>query len=164
MWIDSRPFDFPPARLALRSRDDRIGAVLFSDDPPEAIDDDYAGNSFYLDMTPQLAETGTLAGAHWEFKAPNSERVDEITGIFLHGKRLHLQPFDVRVSFDGVSSPMTVLIAGTFLQFDSENDQLPGKLVAVRAELSAEVRVKGAAARTGTTTTTTTTTDAPQQD
>lgn len=143
IWIDQTPYEFPPAVLVLRGRDDQLVATLFSNDPPEAVRDDYAGNSYYFETTPILAEAGTLAGASWQYKAPSSEREDQVQGIFLNGRQLHLQPFDVRIDFLGTSSPMPVRLAGTFLMFDTQDDRQPGRLVPVHAELTARVTVKG---------------------
>ncbi|HEY7088881.1 MAG TPA: hypothetical protein VH518_12380, partial [Tepidisphaeraceae bacterium] len=150
IWIDKQPFEFPSARLVLRNKNDQVLALLFSDDPPNAIEDSYRGNSYYLEMAGLEIppETSSLAGASWTYKAPNSEREESVAGIFLEGRRRQLQPFDVRVSFDGAVSPVTVRINGTFLMFDSDNldEKAPGKLVDVHAELMAEVRTKGASA------------------
>ncbi len=145
IWIDQHPYEFPPARLMLKNEDEKVVALLFSDDPPNAIDDNYTGNSFYLEMPLETAEEGKLTGASWVYKAPNSERVDTVSGVFLEGRRKHLQPFDVRVEFESAASPVKVLIGGTFLLFESDNDQVPGTLVPVRASLSAELRAKSAA-------------------
>jgi len=138
--IDQQPYEFPPARIIFKTKDDQVTAVLFSDDPPAAIKENYPGNSFYLEMTPQLADDGTLAGATWDFKAPSSDRVDTVSGIYLRGRKQHLQPFDVHVVFGGAISPVPISISGSFLQFDSNDEQIPGKFVTVHAELSAQVK------------------------
>jgi hypothetical protein len=144
IWLEDRRYEFPPAKVILRTKDDQLLALLFSDDPPNAIDDNYTGNSFYLELPDlECPEAGKINGALWSYKAPNSERAESVSGIFLHGRRTHLQPLDVQVQFAGAESPVAVRIAGTFLQFDSEDAQTPGKLVAVRAELSADVKPKG---------------------
>jgi hypothetical protein len=145
IWVNDRMYEFPPARVILRHKDERLIALLFSDDPPNAIDDNYAGNSFYLELSElETPESGKLDGATWSYKAPNSERAESVSGIFLHGRRSHLQPFDVRIQFEGADSPVTArIIASTFLQFDSTEVRTPGKLVTVRAELSADVKERG---------------------
>jgi hypothetical protein len=143
IWVDDRMFQFPPAKVIVKHKDDQMMALLFSDDPPEAINDNYMGNSFYLELTEmETPEVGKLAGASWGFKAPNSERAESVSGIFLQGRRSHLQPFDVRIQFDTTESPVTARIAGTFLQFDESDAKSPGKLVTVRAELMVEVGTK----------------------
>jgi hypothetical protein len=149
IWIDQQSYEFPPARLVLRNKDDHVVALLFSVDPPNAINDNYTGNSYFLEMPDlEIAEGSTLAGASWSYKAPNSEREESVSGIFLQGRRIQLQPFDVRVEFDGAVSPVTVRLAGTFLKFEGDEaaaDKTPGTLVTVRTELSAEVRTKTSA-------------------
>lgn len=144
IWVDSEPYQFPPARLVARIRDDQFSALLFSDDPRDAINDDYTGNSYYLEMANLDAspEAQSLNGASWHYKAPSSDREDTVSGIFLHGRKKYLQPFDVRAEFSGAGSPCVVRVAGTFLMFESEDVQMPGKLVMVRAELPAELRVR----------------------
>jgi hypothetical protein len=148
VWVDQQRYEFPPARMIVRTKDDQLSALLFSDDPPAAIDDRYTGNSYYLEITdPQLVEgSTTLAGALWVFKAPNSERAETVSGIFLQGRRRHLQPFEVRAEFANDTAPIKVILGGTFLMFDNEIDnaaQLPGRLVHVRAELEADVKASG---------------------
>jgi len=144
IWIDQTPHEFPPCKLVMKNKDDQIAALLYSDDPPNAIDDNYHGNSFYFEMTPEIAEPGTIAGANWDFKAPNSERVDTIDGIFLEGRKRHLQPFDVHIEFIGATSPIAVRLSGNFLMFDTDDETKPGQIVNVRADLSADVKVKTA--------------------
>jgi hypothetical protein len=143
IWVDDRMYQFPPAKVIVKNKDDQAMALLFSDDPPEAINDNYTGNSFYLELTDlESPEPGKLAGASWGYKAPNSERAESVSGIFLQGRHSHLQPFDVRIQFEGGESRSTVRMAGTFLQFDDDELKAPGKLVNVRAVLSAEVGSK----------------------
>jgi hypothetical protein len=143
IWIDQRRYEFPSARIVVKTKDDQLSALMYSDDPPNAIEDKYAGNSFYLEMTGlDLPDTGKLAGAVWNYRAPNSERIDTVSGIFLEGRHQHLQPFDVRVEFRSDVTPIQLLVGGSFLMFDNENDQQPGRLVNVRAELSADIKVR----------------------
>lgn len=144
IWIDAQPYQFPPARIVLKSSGDQLLALLFSNDPPSAISENYQGNSFYFEIPPEMADTSTLDGAAWDYKAPNSDRVDTLSGIFLEGRRKHLQPFDVHADFSGTASPLTVRLSGTFLQFDAQDDRMAGKLVTVKAELSAPLHAKSA--------------------
>jgi hypothetical protein len=143
MLIDKQRIEFPPARLAMRTRDGEALVLLHSDDPPDAIDDDYMGNSYYIEMTLDVPESVELSAARWAFKAPTSERIDTDNGIYLDGRKRHLQPFDVTVEFDGQASPVKVWLSGQFLEFDaSEGRTVPGRIVAVTAELDAELLVK----------------------
>jgi hypothetical protein len=138
--IDQQAYEFPAAKILFKNKSYQAEAILFSDDPPSAIKDNYSGNSFYIEMTPQLADDGTLAGAVWDFKAASADRTDSVSGIYLQGRKQHLQPFDVHVVFSSATSPVPISISGTFLQFDTDNDQMPGKFVTVNAQLSAAVK------------------------
>ena len=163
---------FPPARLRLDEQDDRVVALLFSDDPPAALNEDYDGNSFYLQLPLDVASAAEIGAATYQFKADTSEKSDGPHGIFLQGSKWHLQPEDVRIVFrvpgdagaaaprDGApadgdapttpaekattlpASPVTVVIAGTFRMFDTDNPRLPGAIVPVAGELQATVRAR----------------------
>jgi len=140
--IDYQHFDFPPARMRLRVEDDKIVALLHSDDPPEAIEDTYTGNSFYLEMPLEISDRSEIASAEWKFKAPTSDRAESANGIFIEGMRQQLQPFDVQVAFeaqDPATGMMTVYLSGHFLLFDSKEPAAPGRLVLVGARFNAKV-------------------------
>ncbi|HVT88129.1 MAG TPA: hypothetical protein VHD56_04695 [Tepidisphaeraceae bacterium] len=142
--IDQQIYEFPPASVLLINRDDQIIAQLSTDDPPQATQDDYAGNSFYLEMP--LDVTGnTLGDAQWQYKTADMEREEGITGIFLNGRKKVLQPFDVRVGFNSSSSPMLVLINGTFLLFDNQDAQAPVQKVSITGQFPARVHVQSSA-------------------
>ena len=51
---------FPPARLRLESDDQHIIATLFSDDPKEALKNNYKGNSFYIRMELDIPDATEL--------------------------------------------------------------------------------------------------------
>ncbi len=143
MIIDQQRVEFPPAKLALRTKGGQVLALLYSDDPPNAIDDTYTGNSFYIEMVLDITDAAQIATARWTFRAPDSERADTSTGIYLDGRKRHLQPLDVSVEFEGGSSPIKVWLSGRFLMFDSAQDpSVPGKMMPIRAELDAELFVK----------------------
>jgi hypothetical protein len=141
MEIDQQPYDFPPAVLIFENRDDQVVAEISSDDPPRAAQEGYEGNSFDLDM-PVTIVGDSLDGAQWRYKAANSDREDEIEGIFLKGRRKLLQPFDVRADFVEAKPLLKIEISGTFLMFDSDDDKQAGKPVMVKAEISAVPRLK----------------------
>src|SRR5438552_3235994 len=90
--IDQKPYTFPPAILQIRNRDGQLSAVLMSDDPRDAIDDNYHGNSFYLEMPLEITELKDLPTYVYRFVSPSSDRTDSPNGIFLDGNRLQLQP------------------------------------------------------------------------
>ena len=141
MTVDGRRVAFPPAKLLLKTKSGQVHATLYSDDPPAAIRDDYAGNSYYLEMPLEIESPEQLAETKWVFKAPTSERSDTVSGIYLDGRKKHLQPFDVVAEFDQISGqPVKVYLTGQFLLFGAEDDPtVPGQIVVVSAELDAEV-------------------------
>jgi hypothetical protein len=140
MLVDQQRVEFPPAKVALRARGGQVLALLYSDDPPNAIDDDYTGNSFYLEMILDIQDVSQLGTARWMYKAPNSERAETTNGIYLDGRKRQLQPSDILVEFEGTQSPVKVWLRGQFLLFDSTHDPtMPGQIVPVSAELEAEL-------------------------
>jgi hypothetical protein len=141
MTIDGRRVVFPPARLVLKTRSGQVHATLHSDDPPAAIRDDYTGNSYYLEMPLDVDSPEQLAETKWTFKAPSSERSDTVSGVYLDGRKQHLQPFDVAAEFEQQpSGPVKVYLTGQFLLFGAEDDPTaPGQIVLVDAELEAAV-------------------------
>ena len=72
--IDQKRVEFPPAILQLRQKDERLSALLLSDDPKDAIDDNYKGNSFYMHMPVDAADVKDLTSTAWHYQAPSSER------------------------------------------------------------------------------------------
>ena len=139
MLIDGKRVEFPPAKLRVRDRGDTLAAILYSDDPKTAIDDKYDGNSFYFDMSLDVTDLRELGSAQWNFKATTSERLETVSGIFIEGRKYHLQPSDVHVEFDRSESPVTAWVQGTFLMFDPTDETLPPKVVLVKAELKADL-------------------------
>jgi hypothetical protein len=140
MMIDQQRYEFPPALLQLRHRDQKLDAILLSDDPKDAISESYHGNSFYLQIPAQATDVKDLSSAPWRYTAPSSDRSDSPDGIFLDGNRLQLQPSDMSVRIEGEGPTMTVFLAGNFQAFDTHDDKAPVRLVPVAATLS--VRVK----------------------
>jgi hypothetical protein len=131
---------FPAARLRLEEDDGHLVALLFSDDPREALKENYAGNSFYLKMELDVAEISELAKAQWHYTAPSaSQREDSPYGIFLNGRKVQLQPFDVQARFRP-NGGVTVLIAGQFQMIDSATTEPgPPKMITVAAEMHARL-------------------------
>jgi hypothetical protein len=141
MLIDGQRTEFPPAKLRVKDRGDTLAAMLYSDDPQSALGDGkYAGNGFYFDMTLDVTDAKDLGSARWNFKAPSSEHMETVSGIFLEGRKYHLQPFDVTVEFDGNTSPVTVTLRGQFLMFDPQDETLPPRIVPAGGEFRAEMK------------------------
>src|SRR2546423_1773151 len=112
---------FPAARLRLEQEDGRIVALLFSDDPREALKDNYTGNSFYLRMELDITDARELEQAQWHFQSRSaSEREDSPYGMFLIGRKTQLQPFDVRARFARDGGTMIVHLAGQFQVIDTK--------------------------------------------
>ena len=94
MHINNRLVMFPPAKLKLTEEGSRLMALLYTDDPPEAIKDDYTGNSYYLQMALDVSDVKDLAKATWSHKSRTSEREDSPFGIYFSGHKVQLQPHD----------------------------------------------------------------------
>lgn len=125
MLIEGEQKAFPASRLVVDDRNGKTVALLMSDDPPAALNDDYAGNSYYMEMEfDDLLPT--IRGQVWEYEAPDSEKQDTPNGIFLQGNRWQLQPFQVRVQFQQVDGADVAWISGTFSMYqEGERPPLP---------------------------------------
>lgn len=132
-------FEFPAARARVEPSPTDTTILLYSDDPPDAINDEYQGNSFYLKLQVEPEAAEGLPGTVWTYAAENRKRQDSPNGIFLDGVKQQLQPHDVRVEFEGTQAEPVVVLSGTFLRFDGEDrDQAPEE-VAVQARLPAKL-------------------------
>lgn len=134
---------FPGARLRLDMSDDHVTAILYSSDPPTAINNDYTGNSYYLKMSLEdVKEVSAINGAEWRFKSITSDRSDSNDGIFLDGFRHQLQPIDLIVRFEGAGSSIRLRMAGEFMDYDNAAPHQPGMLAAVSGDILADVDAK----------------------
>jgi len=118
LLLDGREVSFPAARLMVIGRG--TGGVtlrLCSDDPPNAIDPGYVGNSYNLDMRIAIDHMTELPAAMWDFKSGGGD--DASNGIYLHGYRQQLHPGDVHATFTRNDNEMIVCITGTFLQTEA---------------------------------------------
>ena len=133
---------FPPARLRIDRDGDHLVAILFSDDPREALKDSYAGNSYYLRMDLDVDDVASLPQAQWHFQLPSSAaHEDSPYGIFLAGRQTQIQPYDVRAKFrrqDG-SAMVTILMSGQFQLVSAGAEGGPSQTLPVAAELSAHL-------------------------
>ena len=141
MTIGGESFDFPLAKLRLTSKDGAVVADLFSDDPKEAIEDKYTGNSFYLVMPLEGDDPRALGQSTWVYKAASGTRAETTTGIFLHGTKYRLQPYEVKIELLPAGPTALVSIRGQFLRFATKQDGLPTTM-AVEADLKATVEYK----------------------
>lgn len=142
VMIDDQRIEFPPAKLRLQLRDDKVSALLMSDDPPSAINPGYTGNSFYIEMTiDDVDDISNVPGAVVMYQSPQStERLDSPNGIFLEGGRKQLQPQQVKVEFESAGAKMAVRITGNFTLFDTQDETIPPRQVPVTARLLATVK------------------------
>ena len=173
---ESVTHEFPPARLYLKADPAKAGdpddapyvrALVYSDDPPEALREDWANNSFYFEMdlavpfdTSEAIAAKLAAGqpiaasdldyAEWSFIAPTGEKLDGPSGIFLNaggrdgpaggGGGLQLQPGEVLVTFDPLGDGLVeITLVGDFNAFDADGFATTAtRIIRVRAVLTAE--------------------------
>jgi hypothetical protein len=138
--IDQQRYEFPPALLQLRQHDQKLDAVLLSDDPKDAISENYQGNSYYLQIPAQAADVKELCSSPWRFTEATGERSDSPDGIFLNGNRIQLQPADVSVRVEGEAPSMIVYLSGNFHAFDTRDEKAPVRLLPVTATLHVNVK------------------------
>jgi hypothetical protein len=120
--IDGRQTPFPGARLAVVDHRDGMTLRLCSDDPADAIDPGYAGNSFILDMRLAIDRVQDIPASTWDHKPSDAD--DSVSGIFVNGYHDGLRPYDVHVSFQKSDDLMFANIEGTFLR-NSSNPAAP---------------------------------------
>lgn len=138
--IDGKQYPFPPVSLIFHAEDGKQLVEMVTNDPPEAGQEDYEGNSMFLSMLMDASADESLAGARWDYQASNTELNETGIGIFLHGEHKALQPYDVLAELKNGDSPITVSITGTFLLFDEQDEKSPPRKVEIRAEWVAPAR------------------------
>ena len=132
--INNQRTIFPPARLRVESDGQHLVALLFTDDPKDALKDSYTGNSFYLRMELDVDDADKLAEARWHYTAPSSgDREDSPYGIYLGGRKVQLQPFDVWGAFKVDGENTFVQLSGQFQVVDESAGRGPPQLVLVAA-------------------------------
>lgn len=144
LMIDGRQVEFPPARIILDKKGTRLSARMFSDDPKDALDADYAGNSFYFEMALE-ADPEQPGMWLWRYKSQGAEPAESPNGVYLRGLKTHLQPFDVLVEVDQ-SSPKRAVVRiippSQFRSYDKGATTGYYQLMPVFGELKAEVVTK----------------------
>jgi hypothetical protein len=143
MNINGHVQAFPPARLRLDSDGQNVIALLYSDDPREALKSNYTGNSFYLRMVLDISDPAKLADATWNYTAPSSSdrEADSPYGIFLGGRKIALQPFKVSGRFKVDGDVTSALIMGNFQVLDDTPGRGPAQVLPVSAELPVRIDV-----------------------
>jgi hypothetical protein len=143
MRIEDRAVEFPSAILRIGTSDDKVVALLYTNDPKDALKDQYAGNSFYFQMELDVEEMKDFADSDWRFKSTSSEKGDTPYGIFLDGHRQQLQPVDVKISFEPAGGDQTLVsISGQFLLVHVDDASQPSKVVQLLAEFPAKTVLK----------------------
>lgn len=141
--IDGNMVLFPAAKLRVDDADGKAFVRLFSDDPKgAALDPNYVGNSFYLQLDAEPDDAKNLNGVTLKYQSTTHERDDTPYGIFLEGRRWVLQPADVTATFSGARSPLDVQLSGKFLLFDTADETAKPKAAEVTSKLSATVQTK----------------------
>ena len=141
MNINGHLTSFPPARLRLESDGQNVVALLYSDDPREALKSNYTGNSFYLRMVLDITDPDKLADATWNYTAPSSSdrESDSPYGVFLGGRKIALQPFKVSARFKVERDQTTAMLIGNFQVLDDTPGRGPAQLLPVSAELPVKI-------------------------
>ena len=137
--INGQPFSFPPAKLVLKQTDNGVRATLFSDDPPEALKEDYTGNSFYFDVTIEADSLDDLVGQQFVYRNSMGERRNSTTGIFIDGSKQVLQPLMAAIEFDKVDGQWVALIGGQFQMYDEQTPDNQAISVKVQGRLTPHV-------------------------
>jgi hypothetical protein len=138
--IDGKPVAFPPAKLVITKKAGGLEAILCSDDPPNAIEPSYNGNSFMIEMKLDVDDPAELPTAVWEYKTEKQSPRDSTTGIFLSGARRQMQPSDVRITFEKQGDRVVATVGGKFLLFEAHDIAAPVQVVDVKGKLDAAVR------------------------
>lgn len=129
--IDGQNVAFPAARLAVINHRGGLTLRLFSDDPPTAIDPGYVGNSFSFDMRMAIDRAEDIPACTWDHKPDDAD--DSVSGVFVHGFRDGLRPYDVHITFQKTDEQMLAYVDGTFLRNDNQNPAAPPDRVHVSA-------------------------------
>jgi hypothetical protein len=145
MIIDQQRVDFPPAKMRVSASDGKVLGLLFSDDPKDALNDQYTGHSFYFEMPLEVPEPKDFMAAGWRYTADSNDRQDTPYGIFLDGHQRQLQPLDTQIRFEPSAlgpNVTTVWISGRFLELNIQDPTKPPREVSVSAQLVANTTVK----------------------
>jgi hypothetical protein len=143
--IDQSQQWFPPACLRLSSKDGKVVARLYSDDPREVLTGKATVNSYDLVMVlPDISDPADIAKTTWVNHSASMDKQDSPYGIFLDNQEDILQPLNVTVRFQGQAPHVKILIQGSFGLFHmAEKTPHPAPvLVNVFGLLSASVPAK----------------------
>ncbi|MGD0461350.1 MAG: hypothetical protein ABSB74_02565 [Tepidisphaeraceae bacterium] len=106
---------FPAACLRLSSKNGKVTARLYSDDPREVLTGKATVNSYDLVMVlADISDPSDIARATWVDRSSSMDKQDTPYGIFLNNQKDILQPLDVTVRFQGQAPNVKVLLQGSF--------------------------------------------------
>lgn len=143
LMIDGQMYNFPDAKVRVGTSGSRILARLYTDDPKAALEDDYKGNHYDIQMKlDDIQSPQQIYMAVWQYKAVSSEYNDTPFGIFLDGMRYQLQPINVSARFLGTMLQVHIDLEGQFLVFDDSDKSATPKTVFVKGSLLAPVEYK----------------------
>lgn len=119
---------FPRARLRLTGKgESHLVALLYSDDPKEAITKDWKGDRYYFRMPLQAADLRALESFPYRSVVEFNSDDDTSNGVFLKGDRYHFVPIDLSVRFEMQGSQVVAYLGGLFKQYDTTDIQAEPK-------------------------------------
>ena len=136
-----RAIEFPPAKMIVKTVGDQLRVKLFSDDPRDAIRDDYTGNSFAFELLFD-ATIDDLPGQEFVFRNSTAERPEDTTGVFLFGGKQTLHPLETAIRIDQDGDRWVAYIGGKFSVWDSDAPDRSTTVVGLRSQLNPEVVIK----------------------
>jgi len=143
LMIDGQMYNFPDAKLHVGKSGNHVVARLYTDDPKAALEDDYKGNHYDVQMRlDDIQAPQDIYTAAWQFKSQSAEYNNTAYGIFLDGMRYQLQPLDASARFLGTMFQVHIDLEGQFLIFDDSDKSAAPKVVYVKGSLLAPVEYK----------------------
>jgi len=137
--ISDQPVIFPAAKLVLQQTATGVSATLFSDDPPQALKDDYRGNSFRFVATYDGQSFDDISGQPFIWKTSAEDKRDTQTGIFLNGQQQMVSPTAATLTLTKVGQQWTANLAGEFQFVDNTKEDAAPLTVHAYAEMTAEL-------------------------
>lgn len=131
---------FPRARLRVSGKgEDRMVAMLYSDDPKEAINKGWQGDRYYFRMPLRVGNIEQLDDAPYRMAVEFDGHDETSNGVFRTGDRFHLEPIDLSVIFEPQGSQVKISLGGLFKQYDTSDVSAEPKWFHVQGILQATV-------------------------
>lgn len=116
--------EFPRARLRLTGKGGHnVVALLYSDDPKEALKGNWAGDRYYFRMPLQVTDRRQVDGTQFRMVADLAETEETSNGVFLKGDQDHLEPVDLWVIFENQGPRTVASIGGLFKLSDADKPE-----------------------------------------